>query len=101
MFKASYTTDPAAIPVNKIHTWTLKIETADGKPVTDAEIAVSGDMPEHGHGLPTQPKMTKNLGNGSYLIEGVKFSMPGFWVMTFTVTSGGKEDKIVYNLNLK
>jgi hypothetical protein len=99
-FKATYISDPEAIPVNKIISWKLKVETADGQPVKDAEIAVNGDMPEHGHGLPTQPKVTKNFGDGTYLVEGIKFSMPGWWTMTFTIKSGGKTDSVTFNLKL-
>lgn len=68
-FKVSYTSE--AITANKIMSWQLKVETADGKPVKDADIKVEGAMPEHGHGLPTEPKMTKNNGDGTYVIEGI------------------------------
>ena len=100
-FKATYTSDPEAIPVNKIISWKLKVETADGQAVKDAEITVSGDMPEHGHGLPTEPKVTKNFGDGTYLIEGIKFSMPGWWTMTFGIKTAGKSDSVTFNLQLK
>lgn len=100
-FKVGYTSDAGTIPINKIHSWTLKVERADGTPVTNAEITVAGDMPEHGHGMPTEPKVTKNLGDGAYLVEGMKFSMPGWWVMTFTVKAGDTADSAVFNLQLK
>ena len=58
-------------------------------------------MPEHGHRLPTQPKVTKNFGDGTYLVEGIKFSMPGWWVMTFAIKAGGKTDTVTFNLQLK
>jgi len=99
-FKATYTSDPDTIPVNKIISWKLKVETADGQAVKDAEISVNGDMPEHGHGLPTEPKVTKNFGDGTYLVEGIKFSMPGWWTMTFTIKSGAKTDSVTFNLKL-
>lgn len=38
-------------------------------------------MSQHGHGLPTRPQVTQNLGNGDYLVEGTKFQMGGWWVM--------------------
>lgn len=101
LFKASYTSDPGDIPVNKMISWKLKVETADGQAVKDAVITVAGDMPEHGHGLPTEPKVTKNFGDGTYLVEGIKFSMPGWWTMAFSITSGGKTDTVTYNLQLK
>ncbi len=77
------------------------MENADGKPVTDAKITVSGIMPEHGHGMPTKPEVTKNFGDGTYLVEGMEFSMPGWWLMTVSVDEGGKTDKATFNLMLK
>ena len=100
-FKATYSSDAEAIPVNKMLSWKLKVETADGQAVKDAEITVNGDMPEHGHGLPTEPKVTKNFGDGTYLVEGIKFSMPGWWIMNFTIKAGGKTETVTFNLQLK
>jgi hypothetical protein len=58
-------------------------------------------MPQHGHGLPTKPVVTDKLGNGDYLVEGMKFQMTGWWVMDFAVTTKGKSDKIEFNLMLE
>jgi hypothetical protein len=101
LFEASYTASTGTIPVNQMHQWTLHVERADGKPVEDATIHVDGDMPQHGHGLPTQPRVTKNLGNGDYLVDGLKFQMGGWWVMDFTVTAGGQTDAVHFNMMLK
>lgn len=101
LFKVSYTASTGDVPVNQMHEWTLHIETADGQPVDDAVIAVDGDMPQHGHGLPTRPQVTKNLGNGDYLVEGVKFQMGGWWLMDFTITAGDKQDVVHFNMMLK
>ncbi len=100
-FKVSYTASTGTVPVNQMHQWTLHVETADGQPVEDATIAVDGDMPQHGHGLPTQPRVTKNLGNGDYLVDGVKFQMGGWWLMDFTITANGESDAVHFNMMLK
>ena len=100
LFKVSYTTEPAQIPLNAFHSWTLTVRTTEGTPVTDAEIEVSGGMPAHGHGLQSTPKVTKNFGNGTYLIEGIKFFMPGQWVMNFVIKADGKEDKVAFPVDL-
>jgi hypothetical protein len=101
LFRVSYASSQDMVPVNKIHQWTLHIETADGQLVENATIAVDGDMPEHGHGLPTRPQVTEYLGNGDYLVEGVKFQMGGWWVMDFDVTVAGQTDRVSFNLMLK
>ncbi len=101
IYTVSYESEIDPIPINKIHSWKLKVETADGQPVKGAEISLDGDMPEHGHGLPTEPEVTQELEDGHYLVEGMKFSMPGWWVMNFTITTQKKEDKVTFNLFLK
>ena len=101
LFNVSYITSVGAVPVNQLHQWTLHIVTSDGQPVENATITVDGDMPQHGHGLPTQPRITKNLGNGDYLVDGMKFQMGGWWVMDFNVTANGKTDSVHFNMILK
>jgi hypothetical protein len=100
-FKASFTSDADPIPVNKLHTWTLNLSTPDGDPITGAKITLLGDMPEHGHGFPTEPEVSAGMENGQYLVEGLKFSMPGWWVVTFHVMIDGEMDRVAFNLILK
>jgi hypothetical protein len=99
-YRVSYRTE-GAVPIGRLHAWTLHVARADGTPVTDADIAVDGDMPQHGHGLPTRSRVTRNLGNGDYLVEGVKFQMGGWWVMDFDITAGGRTERVRFNLDLK
>lgn len=91
--------DPVVI--NETHAWTLYIETADGSPVTDAEIAVDGGMIEHDHGFPTAPRVTENLGGGEYLLEGMRFNMGGVWVLTLEIGSGDQSDSVTFEFELK
>lgn len=100
-YRVSYTSDAVPVPINRLHSWTLHVETADGRPVTDAAIKLDGDMPGHGHGLPTRPRVTRNLGNGDYLVEGMKFQMGGWWVMEVSVAAGGQSDVARFNLQLQ
>lgn len=99
-FRVSYRTD-GSVPIGRLHAWTLHVARPDGTPVTDATIAVDGDMPQHLHGLPTRPRVTRHLGNGDYLLEGVKFQMGGWWVMDFDVTAGGRTERVRFHLQLK
>jgi hypothetical protein len=101
LFRVSYTPSTGTIPVNEMHEWTLHVENADGTPVEDATITVDGDMPEHGHGLPTSPRVTRNLGNGDYLVEGIKFQMGGWWLMDFTITANSQTDTVHFNMMLE
>lgn len=101
LFRVTYEASTGAVPVNQMHQWTLHVETAGGQPVEDASISVDGDMPQHGHGLPTKPRVTKYLGSGDYLVDGMKFQMGGWWLMDFTITSGGQTDAVHFNMMLK
>jgi uncharacterized lipoprotein YmbA len=61
---------PAAAPANKqMHTWQIKLSSSDGAPVRNARIAVDGGMPQHGHGLPTRPQVTREVAAGTYTME--------------------------------
>jgi hypothetical protein len=99
-FRVSYKSDSTPVPVHRLHTWTVHVATADGRPVTDASLKVDGDMPGHGHGMPTRPRVTRSLGDGNYLVEGMKFQMGGWWVMEVTVDAGGRHDVAKFNLRL-
>ena len=89
-----------SIPRGRVHGWTLHLETADGQPVDAAKIRVDGGMPQHGHGLPTKPRVTRQLGNGDHAVEGMKFHMGGWWVVKFDVSSEAGRDSLVFNLKL-
>jgi hypothetical protein len=100
-YRATYSSSETPVPVNELHTWILHIETADGKPVDHATISIFGDMPQHGHGMPTQPQITEQLGNGDYLVEGMKFQMGGWWKIDFTIEANGQSDQVSFNLMLQ
>jgi len=101
VFKVSFTSKLDPIVINRMHEWQLKVETPDGQPVSGAEITIDGGMPQHGHGLPTEPAVTRELGEGLYLVGGLRFSMPGWWVLNFHIKADGKEDTVTFNLLLK
>ena len=89
-----------SIPQGKLQSWTLHLETAAGAPVDSAKILIDGGMPQHGHGLPTKPQVTRSLGDGNHLVEGMKFNMGGWWVVKFHVSSAAGSDSLVFNLSL-
>jgi len=75
------------------------ITDTQGRPVESAVISVDGGMPEHGHGLPTQPRVTA-LGSGMYQIEGLRFSMGGWWQLKLAIDASAGADRITFNLSL-
>jgi len=99
-YRATIRPQGDSIPQGKLQRWTLHLETAAGAPVDSAAVAVDGGMPQHGHGLPTKPRVTRHLGNGDHLVEGMKFNMGGWWVVKFHVASSAGADSVVFNLSL-
>ena len=79
--------------INQIHSWQVKLSTPDGAPVAHARINVDGGMPQHGHGLPTRPLVTRELADGTYLIEGMKFSMTGWWEIKLAIQTADAADR--------
>jgi hypothetical protein len=99
-YRLSYRSELEPVPINRIHHWILHLETIDGKPVPDAQITVNGGMPAHNHGLPTRPRSTQYLGDGDYLIEGMRFHMTGYWEIILTITADSVSDTVVIPLEL-
>lgn len=86
-----------APPLQQIHSWRLTLRTADGRPVNGATIRVDGGMPQHGHGLPTRPQATRDLGEGTYRIDGMKFSMTGWWEVRLAIEAAEGSDGVTFN----
>jgi hypothetical protein len=100
LYKASVEPGLAPIVVGTMHSWVVEISTRDDKPVDHATIAVDGGMPQHGHGLPTEPKVSADLGDGRYQVDGMKFNMPGWWVVNLSVDGPDGPDTVTFNLVL-
>lgn len=89
------------IPINKIHKWEIRVKTPQGVPVDGATVSIMGGMPMHKHGMPTAPRVTKDLRQGDYLLEGMKFSMAGWWELIVQVKKGSDRDKATFNVILR
>ena len=100
LYRATIHPQGDSIPRGKLQRWTLHLETAAGAPVDSAAVTVDGGMPQHGHGLPTKPRVTRALGNGDHLVEGMKFNMGGWWVVSFRVEAPAGRDSVVFNVKL-
>src|SRR5690349_296979 len=100
-YQVSYVPELKPVPINQIQTWTIRVTDPSGQPVENASITVDGGMPQHGHGLPTVPKVTDYLGDALYRVEGMKFHMSGWWVVKFTINYNGTTDTVTFNLMLK
>ncbi|NQV83773.1 MAG: FixH family protein [Rhodospirillales bacterium] len=100
-FIVSVTSSLDPIAINTMHGWEILVKTPEGAPVDNAKISAIGGMPVHQHGLPTAPRVTKNLGDGRYRLEGVKFNMAGWWELKIKIDTGSDQDTATFNLILR
>jgi YtkA-like protein len=84
---------PDPVPVEQLHSWRVRLTARNGRPVVHARIGIWGDMPAHGHGLPTQPR-ARELGGGRYSLDGMKFQMGGAWVVELRIATGKVRDVV-------
>jgi hypothetical protein len=86
-------TRPAVVPVEQLHAWQVRLLDRAHRPVVGARIKVTGDMPAHGHGLPTAP-IAVGRGQGLYVLRGMMFQMPGRWYVQLEIRAAGRLDRV-------
>ena len=99
LFQLSAESSLDPIEINRMHSWVLQVR-ANGEPVTGASFAVAGGMPAHDHGLPTRPRVTEELGQGRYRLDGLRFHMHGDWQLKIDISAGGQSDTVIITLTL-
>ncbi|MGX5846980.1 FixH family protein [Mesorhizobium sp. PL10] len=100
LYVASFVPERGVVRQGELESWLLTLKTKTGASVERAAIAISGGMPQHSHGLPTSPQVTDYLGEGRYRIEGLKFTMSGWWQFRFAISSGAGSDTVLFNVVL-
>jgi hypothetical protein len=86
--------------LRQLQTVPVLIVDGTGHPVDGAAVSIDGGMPEHAHGLPTRPRVRRSLGGGVYEIEGLRFSMGGWWELKLAIDSPAGTDSVTFNLSL-
>jgi len=99
-YRISYFSELNPIVINRIHSWVFHVKTSAGDPVIGATITATGGMPLHNHGLPTNPRMTADLGDGDYRFEGFRFHMDGEWELLVTIDLDGRRDTVIIPLTI-
>ncbi|KGJ96051.1 hypothetical protein [Thalassotalea sp. ND16A] len=100
----------SSIELNTVHSWQARIIVQQPgsafahrfSQLTAADIQISGGMPGHEHGFPTQPVVSKIINRSptqlDFLVAGIKFQMWGQWVIR--VNLAAEKDVAEINLNL-
>ena len=100
LYQVAIEPEKGAVRQGELHSWLLQLNSASGQPVDDAIVTIDGGMPDHGHGLPTNPAVSGHLGAGRYRVEGVKFTMDGWWQLRFAISTAAGSDSAVFNVKL-
>ena len=92
--------DADSLKPRKMYTLQVSVTDATGMDIDGASIDVDGGMPQHGHGYPTRPRVTRNLGGGAYEISGLRFNMGGWWELKLTIATPAGTDTVTFNLDV-
>lgn len=95
-YKISLELDPKRPPMGSVFSVVGTVtDAASGQPVPGATFKLDATMPEHKHGMTTQPRVSE-LGEGRYEVEGMKFHMPGRWELRADIDApAGKDHYLV------
>lgn len=83
-FGLRVTTDPSPVPLNQPFDLLVGVSRgcSAGAPAEGVELRVDGWMPEHRHGMTTQPRVTP-VAPGRWRVEGALLHMAGLWELHF------------------
>lgn len=100
LYRVSLRPEGVEAPLGRMHAWILRLETRDGETFLPSRLAFSGGMPQHGHGFETEPRVTRAIGEGDFLIEGVKFHMGGEWTLRVELVGPAGPDVAVFQFQV-
>lgn len=97
-YRVSYRTRPTSIPLHDLFQMDVLLRDAGGAPLgPEVELRVDAAMPEHEHGMNTQP-VARRLEQGLYRVEGMLFHMPGNWELYFDIRRGGVTERAQHSI---
>ncbi|GEM_PF-890352 len=101
-YRVAYIPAPDPIPLNENFAVNFTVTYADGREAAlpaDLELKADATMPAHKHGMLQKPTIQKETA-GKYKVDGMKFHMPGQWVMKVDLTSGAKTETVEFEINM-
>ncbi|MEM7257384.1 MAG: FixH family protein [Pseudomonadota bacterium] len=99
IFLVTFESTQSEFALNEFRTWHLVLQDKHtGAGVSPARFSIGGGMPMHGHGLPSQPQVAKHLGDGRYVIDGVRFNMLGKWLFEFDIATKDASDSVSFEV---
>lgn len=101
LYRVSIVERREPVTLGEYQSWTIRVVDRDGRPISGATLGVGGGMPRHGHGLPSAPKVSAGAAPGEYRLDGLEFSMPGWWELHVYVSKDRRDDTATFNLVLE
>lgn len=101
---------PDPPPMGALFDVKAKLTLPDGTPVENAKVTLDARMPEHAHGMQTDPKPDPGVcdasglcshPNGEYLSRGFKFHMGGLWSVSVNVDGPRGADSTSFELQVQ
>ena len=91
---------PEPVDMRRMFVLPVTLTNKAGDVVDRAQLEVDATMPEHGHGMMTEPKPSAQMEcdgkgvcsakQGRFLIDGFRLHMPGSWLFSVKVTANGQ-----------
>jgi hypothetical protein len=88
---------PELTKAGQLADWRLLIETRDGKSPARPALIMQSWMPEVPSVVGDEPKAFY-LGGGTFRVDGLRFSRPGWWNISVTISDAGVTDSLAFNL---
>lgn len=102
IFKIAFRPDPAPIEASKPFSLHVDVarRTSDAPIGDEASLVVDAAMPEHRHGMNTQPRV-RRVGPGKFVADGMLLHMPGRWEIYFDVVEGAVTRRATHVVELE
>lgn len=100
LYRIGISPESGTARVGPVHAWIVRVVSAGGAPVPLVRLAFDGGMPQHGHGLPTRPRVARSLGGGRFRVEGVRFHMSGDWQIRIEVAGPDGGDVATFEVRV-
>ena len=98
VYKVELTPADEKVPLLQLHHWFARFYLSDGSEIRPQQIILSGGMDAHGHGLPTEPKLSEYVTDKGFQIDGVRFNMAGLWSLRVDFVYANKSDYADFEL---
>jgi hypothetical protein len=101
-YRVSFKPKPNPIPLVEAFEIDVQVRRhPSGEPVGPVvSLKVDAAMPEHRHGMTTQPRVTRGEG-GWFHVDGMMFHMPGHWEIYFDVIEGAVSERATFEIEME